>query len=257
MTVNDELQNRNTELKGVNNDLLNLLASAQIPILMVDNDLNIRRFTSMAETLLGLIPTDVGRPLGDLRTKLIMADLEGMIREVVSTLAIKELEVQDIHNHWWQLRVRPYKTMENKIDGAVVALVDIDAMKRSLDDVAQARRYSEAIVETIREPLLVLDGELRVKTANNAFYKEFQVAADETLGKFIYQLASGQWDIPQFRELLQHVLPSNTKFDGFKIDAQFSKVGRRQLILNARRIIDQDQNTQLILLAMETIKEST
>lgn len=254
MTVNDELLTKNTDIQGANNDLQNLMASAQIPVLMVDNELRIRRFTAMAENLLGLIPSDIGRPLGDLKTKLIMADLESMIRQVIELLAVKELEVQDKNGHWWQMRIRPYKTQDHRIEGAVVSLMDIDVIKRSLEEVAGARQYAEAIVETIRQPLLVLDDQLRVKTANAAFYREFEVQADAAPGKFIYELADGRWDIPQLRKLLEHVLPSNTKFEDFSIDSEFPAVGRKQLILNARRVIGQDQNTQYILLAMEVIK---
>lgn len=251
MTLNDELRNRNTELKDINNDWINLLASAQTPILMVDNELRIRRFTATAETVLGLIPSDAGRPLSDLKTKLMLTNPEGIVREVVQTLASKELEVQDTSGHWWRLSIRPYKTIENRIDGAVIAVVDIDMMKHLVEEAAEARRYAEAIVETIREPLLVLDGEFRVKTANAAFHREFQINPKETIGQFVYQLANGQWDIPQLRELLQHVLPSNQRFEDFKMDVRFDKVGPKKMVLNARRIANHDQSPEMILVAIE------
>ena len=128
-TVNDELQNRNLEIAQGNNDLSNLLSSVQMAIVMLGPDLRIRRFTPMAEKVLNLIPADVGRPLADLKITLSVDDLEDMMKEAMDSMSIREREVQDRDGHWYALRVRPYRTLENKIDGAVLILVDINDLK--------------------------------------------------------------------------------------------------------------------------------
>ena len=100
---------------------------------------------------------------------------------MIDTVSVKEREVQDKHGRWYSLRIRPYRTLENKIDGAVMMLVDVDALKR-------AHEYAESIVATVREPLLVLDADLRVQTASRSFYETFQVTPEETENRLLYEL---------------------------------------------------------------------
>jgi two-component system CheB/CheR fusion protein len=128
-TINDELQRRNAESIQATNDLQNVLSSINIPILIIESDLRVRRFTPLAAKVFNLIPTDVGRPLSDIKHNLNIPNLEQEILEVISTLNLKAQEVQDQDGHWYDLRIRPYKTSDNKIDGAVVVLVDIDSIK--------------------------------------------------------------------------------------------------------------------------------
>ena len=145
-TVNDELNNRNAELNRVNNDLVNLLGSVQMAIVMLGADLRVRRFTPTAEKLLNLIPTDVGRPLADIKLNLDdLPDLVPLLTEVLDTVSPKERDVRDKHGRWYSLRLRPYRTLDNKIDGVVVLLVDMTDRKRA-----------EAAVETQNERLHLL-----------------------------------------------------------------------------------------------------
>jgi two-component system CheB/CheR fusion protein len=133
VTLNDELRHRNQELAQLNNDLVNLLATVQIPIVLVSRDLRLRRFTPTAEKMLNLIPTDVGRPIGDIKPNLKIEDLAGPITRVIDTLTPLEKEVQDGEGRWYSLRIRPYVTLDNKIDGASLALFDVDVLKRRGD----------------------------------------------------------------------------------------------------------------------------
>ncbi|HTL87756.1 MAG TPA: chemotaxis protein CheB, partial [Leptolyngbya sp.] len=202
-TTNEELRSRNIELHQVNNDLTNLLASINIPILMLTNDLRIRRFTPMAQRLFNFIPTDAGRPFSDIRANLNVADLEALIVEVLETLSVKEFEVQTQGGHWYNLRIRPYRTTENQIDGVVLVLLDIDAIKRSATILEQARNYAEAIVETVQVPLIVLESDFRVNKANRSFYETFQVEQSETAQSLIFELGNRQWNIPGLRSRLE------------------------------------------------------
>jgi two-component system CheB/CheR fusion protein len=125
-TVNEELQARNEELSRVNSDVLNLLSSVQIAVVMVSADLRIRRFTPMAEKLLNLIPTDVGRPIGDIKPNIDIPELERLIVHTVDTVTVIERETRDRQGSTYLLRIRPYKNVENRIDGAVIALFDME-----------------------------------------------------------------------------------------------------------------------------------
>jgi PAS domain S-box-containing protein len=153
------------------------------------------------------------------------------------------------------LRVRPYLTADGTVDGAVVVLVDIDALKRSAQAIAEARDYAENTIATVREPLLVLDPELRVESANSAFYRAFRVVPDETIGRVLFDLGNRQWDIPALRSLLHELLPRNSSVENFEVEHDFPQLGRRAMLVNARRINDPARATQRILLAIEDISD--
>jgi two-component system CheB/CheR fusion protein len=167
-------------------------------------------------------------------------------------MSLKELEVQDRYGHWYSLRIRPYKTAENVIEGAVLALMDIDALKM---EVKELHLYAESIVETLRQPLIVLDGNLRVVTTNASFYETFKVSREKTDGRFIYSLGDGEWNIPALRELLERILPAQTTFEGFEVKHNFPGIGERTMLLNGRQIRTRKGGAPLILLAIEEITE--
>ena len=250
-TVNEEVQNRNLELSLVNSDMLNLLANVGVPIVMLSSDGRIRRFTPRAEKLLNLIPSDIGRPFSDLQPNITIPNLPELIAEVTDHLVLKELELQNREGQWYDLQIRPYKTQDNRIEGVVMAFLEIDAVKRSFAQAQEAHEFARAIVETARESLLVLDGDLRVKMVNHTFYQTFQLTPEQTENKLIYELGDGQWDIPELRRLLEEILPAKTSINDFAMDAEFPLVGRKQLVLNARRVAQAENRTKLILLAME------
>jgi len=149
------------------------------------------------------------------------------------------------------MRVRPYKTWDNKIDGAVITLQNIDAMKRSLD---QVRVYADTVIENARESIVILDGSLRATSANKAFYRMFAITRKEVEGRAIYELGDGQWDIPRLRELLESILPNNARVEDFEVRHDFPHLGLRAMMLNARRIEPQP-GRQLILLYIEDVTE--
>jgi two-component system CheB/CheR fusion protein len=130
-TVNEELQNRNFELSQFNNDLNNLLGSVNMPIIMVGSDLCIRRFTPIAEKILNLIPADIGRSISNINLNIDVPNLEQLISDVIETVTVKEQEIQDHNGRWYSIRIRPYRTVENEINGAVIMLVDISERKRA------------------------------------------------------------------------------------------------------------------------------
>ena len=129
-----------------------------------------------------------------------------------------------------------------------------DAKKAQFDAEA-ATRANEDIIETVREPLLVLDSDLRVLKANRSFYDSFKVTPGETIGNLIYDLGNRQWDIPGLRTLLEEILPQDNKFDDYEVEHVFSSIGHKVMLLNARRITQEEIGSQLILLAIEDVTE--
>jgi two-component system CheB/CheR fusion protein len=253
-TVNDELRRRTQEATQVSNDLQNLLNSIHIPILMLGSDLQIRQFTPAMEGIFNLISSDIGRPLSDITHKLNVPNLEQQILEVIRTLNLKAQEIQDRDGHWYHLRIRPYRTIDNKIDGAVLVLIDIDDLKRSNAQLLEARDYAATIVETIWEPLIVLNSDLRVISANCSFYDMFEVSPVQTEQYSIFDLGNGQWDIPQLRSQLEEILASDAQFQDFVVEHDFAHIGHKIMRLKARKMPKSD-NTHMILLAIEDITE--
>jgi two-component system CheB/CheR fusion protein len=119
----------------------------------------------------------------------------------------------------------------------------------------KALEFSDAIIATVREPLLVLDKELRIINANRSFYRTFQVNPEETEKRLIYDLGNRQWDIPGLRDLLENILPMKSSFEGFEVEHDFESVGRKTMLLNARKIYREMNNEEMILLAIEDITE--
>jgi PAS domain S-box-containing protein len=154
-----------------------------------------------------------------------------------------------------ELRTRLDATERRLQEASEILQVQIDERKRAEETFEKAQKYTESIVETIREPLLVLDSDLRVLSANRSFYASFKVTPNETVGNLIYNLGNRQWDIPSLRMLLEDILPKDDKFDNYEVEHVFSSIGHKIMLLNARRIIQTEIGSQMILLAIEDITE--
>jgi two-component system CheB/CheR fusion protein len=223
-TVNEQLQRRKLELDLVNNDLLNLFSSTSIPLVMVGGDLRIRRFTAPARKVMNLAPTDVGRPPGpfavsswvgwapvgwpsfldlrrivlpsvkqqtalgrplrDVKVAAVVPDLEQIIGEVIENVKTVEREVRDREGRWYVMRVHPYRTADNKIDGAVLMLVDIDEMRRDQEEL----RRQAALLEMSQDAIVVRDAQNRITFWNRGAQEMYGWSADEARGQPIDQL---------------------------------------------------------------------
>ena len=174
---------------------------------------------------------------------------------VIETLNAQEIEVQAEDGCWYSMRIRPYRTTDDKIDGAVMAVVDITERKRAEEALRDAEAYAQSIVATVRQPLVVLDGELRVVSANQAFYGTFHVKPRDTENRSLYDLGNRQWDIPKLRTLLEKIIPEKAEFHDFQVEHDFPEIGHKQLLVNARRIDQEGDRAQLILLAIEEVTD--
>ncbi|MEX2302742.1 MAG: chemotaxis protein CheB [Bryobacterales bacterium] len=199
-TVNEELQNRITELSLANNDLQNLIAASDVGMVMVSHDLHIRRITPTAQSVLNLIPADVGRPLSHIKTDLKLADLESLIAEVIDTIVPIERQIQDLRGNWYSMRIRPYRTENQKIDGAVLILVDIDTVKRG----QEAEGVWRALVDPLPDFILSSDPEGKVLFLNRTVASlAKQVAVGDNIYDFLHRR-----DHPSLTRCLRKVLSS-------------------------------------------------
>jgi two-component system CheB/CheR fusion protein len=255
VTVNNELETRNNELERVNNDMGNLLGGLATAIIMVDMGLRIRRFTAEAAQQLGLKATDKGQRIGQIKMTLPIPDLEARLRRVIDNMNTQELELQREDDHWYRVRLRPYKTADSKIDGAVLAFLDINTIKRSLMDAEESRDYAEAIVAALRYPLLILDHNLQVVSASTRFYEDFQVSPKETIGNLLYRLGNGQWGIPELRELLETTVHKGSEFDESVVEHDFEAIGHKVMSISGRLIPKGNQNPPMVLMQIEDITD--
>ena len=253
ITVNSELQAKIEQLAGMQNDMKNLLDNTNIGTVFLDEHMIIRRFTREATHIYRLVASDVGRPLNDIKSNLEGEELLTKAQSVLETLVPIEQEVRTHNGAWYLLRIQPYRTLDNIIEGVVLTFTDISKRIEAETAVQLARELAERVVDTIRAPLLVLDGDLQVVSANRAFYQYFQVTIAETVGRKIYDLGNSQWNIPALRELLEIILPRDRTVEGYVVEHDFPVIGHHKIKLNARRIVGKANEPSLILLTTEDI----
>jgi len=252
-TVNEEMVNRNNDLNRANSDLINLQTSAKLVILLLGRDLTIRRFSAQASKQFGLHLSDQGRSLASIRHHLALGDLGPIVREVITSVQEFEREVQDRDGHWFSLRIRPYVNLDNKIDGAVLVLVDTNATKVAELAVVQARDLAEAIISTARDPLLILDENMRVRKVNAAYLTTFRSTKNSVVGHRLFELDQRCWNIPKLRRMLREIMPRRNSFDNFEVERPFAKIGRRTMQLYARTLNQDPSDAARILLGFQDI----
>ena len=252
-TVNQENRHKVEELSQVTDDLQNLMAATGIATLFLDREGRIMRYTPPLAKLFNVRPADRGRPVADLTHRLEYDELEEDAARVLDRLTPLEREIRDVEDRWYLTRILPYQSREDRIGGVVVTFVDITGRKHAEEELRQERHYAESIVETLHEPLVVLEPDLRVRTANQAFYDHFKVREHETIGSLIYDLGNGQWNIPDLRTLLEDVLPDSKVFNDYEVRHEFEDIGERVMLLNARRL----DHVQFILLGIQDITDRT
>jgi two-component system CheB/CheR fusion protein len=251
-TLNEELQARNAELDAVNGDLFNILGSVEVPIVIVDGQRRIRRFTPKARPILNLRPADVGRPIGDMRPALAIEDLDHKIADVIDSVAVHEEEVRGRNGEWYRFQIRPYTTVDKKIDGAVISVIDIDVLKRALGAAEWARDSAKATVEAILTPLVVLDVQHDVVSVNQGFRDHFGVGRAQLDGHSLYALLNGALDVPALRSALARVFASGERFEHLEVERELPQLGRRVLSLSGRAV-PMPNGDPLALLAVEDI----
>ncbi len=249
-TTNTQLEDKIAELEATNNDLDNLLVSTDIATIFLDPQLRIRRFTPAATGLFSLIASDVGRPIADVTPKFtdpgLLTDAAAVLRRSVTP----NVEVRAHDGRWYMRQVLPYRTRAGHTAGVVITLSDAAA-----EALGEARTYAESIVDTVREPLLVLDANARVLSANQSFYATFQVSRADTENRSLYELGNSEWDVPRLRTLLGDILPKQKVLNDFEVMHTFESIGARTMLLNARVLHRGGERPDLILLAIEDVTQ--
>lgn len=180
-TINEEVHERNLQLHRANSDLNNILSSVEMPVIILDCDLMIRRFTPSAHSLLNVIPGDIGRPFYQVRAQIEVPDLEVRVREVLETLVAHELEQESNDGRWFSVQIRPYRTVDNRIDGVVIGFVDITDLKQIKNSLDNSEQISRKLLEISPHALAIVNQNMEVVEANSRFQANFP-AAEGRLG---------------------------------------------------------------------------
>ncbi len=210
-TVNVELENRNEDLARSNNDLTNLLASVNLPILILDSKLRVRQFTRPAERLLNLIDGDIGRPIGNINPNIALPGLEHDVLEVIETMTLKEQELRDDQGRWYSVRFRPYRTLDNRIDGAILLFIDLDDVKHveRLEQALAEERRLATVVRDANDAITVHDLDGSIRAWNPAATRIYGYTEDEALGMNVRQFVDERGQ-PQLEAMLADIRAGQT-----------------------------------------------
>ena len=249
-TVNEELQQRNLVLTQTGNDLTNLLSSVNIPLLMLTNDLKVRQFTPPMQRLLNVRTADIGRSISEIRLQLSIEDIEPILLDVMETLGTREVEVQDREGRWNLLRVRPYRTSENHIEGLVVVLVDIDQLRRSQQELIESRDFVSTVVESVPVPIVVLHKDCSILSNNSAFRELTGMPTKDLKGRSLPDLVGNLWGLNGFVTKL-NVLADAPDGETFEFEHESTTARRKILLIKGLAVLS--DGDRVILLVMEDI----
>jgi two-component system CheB/CheR fusion protein len=258
VSVNTELQNKIDELASVNDDMTNLFNSTEIAAIFLDNDLHIKRFTPRAQRLIPIIKSDAGRSLQDFATNIKYENLILDAKEVLKNLIPKIIETRSKNNKYYRIRILPYRTLSNLIDGVIIIFDDITQDKevsKKLNKLNTALNntlnFTKSIFDTISQPMLVLNSDLKIFSVNRSFCQYFKLNSENILNKYFYSIERNAWDIPKLRTKLEDVIKKDLILNKFEIDIVFPTIGRKTLNLYGLRIFQDEKGTNSLLLVIE------
>jgi len=268
-TSKEELQSLNEELTALNsqlsetiehqrataNDLRNTMNSSEIAMLFLDGNLKIRLFTPAASAMFNVIASDIGRPLADLARRIndprLLADAADVLDDRVSP----NREVEADNGAWYTRRIVPYRNQDDQAEGVVITFTDISDGKAAERAIEAARSYSDSIIDTIGQPLVVLDAELRVISASRSFYVTFLLGPEETVGRRLDQVGDGGLDSAALRDFLGRLTRGERAIEEHPIDVDLPVGGARRLLANALEIRDDSLAGRKILVTIDDVTE--
>ena len=244
--------------EDIQNYAQSIVDTVREPLLILDEALRVQSANRAFYTTFQVSPVETeGRLVYELGNgQWDIPDLRTLLEDIIPTSSVfDDFELEhtfpDIGRRVMLLNARKLQPGQHG-ELLVLAMEDVTARRRSQADLTAIETYAQNIVDTVREPLLILDKTLRVQSANRAFYQTFQVSPVETEGRLIYELGNGQWDIPDLRTLLEDIVPTSSFFDDFELEHTFPDIGRRVMLLNARKL-QEGQHGELLVLAMEDV----
>src|SRR4051794_4137819 len=252
-TSKEELQSLNEELTALNtqlsetiehqrvtaNDLRNTMNSSEIAMLFLDRNLEIRLFTPAARTMFRVIASDIGRPLADLARRINDPHLLPDAGVVLGGLLPPSREVEADSGAWYTRRIVPYRTQDDQVEGVVITFADISERKTAERAIEAARSYSDSIINTISQPLVVLDDELCVISASPSFYNTFLLKPEETVGRQLDAVDDGRFDISTLRDFLARLRHGERFIEDHRIEVDLPRRGIRSFVVNALEIRDE------------------
>jgi two-component system, chemotaxis family, CheB/CheR fusion protein len=267
-TSKEELQSLNEELTALNSqlhetveqqratasDLQNILTSTDVATLFLDADLSIRFFTPAARSLFNVIASDVGRPLADLTRRFADDDLLPDARAVLATQAPVRREVRADDGGWFMRGTLPYRSDERGIEGVVITFADISEIKAAEREIEAARTYLDSIIATIRQPLVVLDEELRVISASSSFHRVFSVEPADVIGRCL-PAAGAHLDVPALRDFLASIQAEGATINDHEVELELPGLGRRAFLMSARVLREEPSARRKILVAIDDVTE--
>jgi two-component system CheB/CheR fusion protein len=268
-TSKEELQSLNEELTALNsqlsetiehqrataNDLRNTMNSSEIAMLFLDGNLEIRLFTPAAKTMFRVIASDIGRPLADLARRINDPHLLADAGVVFGGDVPPSREVETDSGAWYTRRIVPYRTQDDQVEGVVITFADISERKKAERAIEAARSYSDSIINTISQPLIVLDEKLRVISANPSFYTTFFVEPEETVGRQLDAVDEGRLDDAGLRDFLDRLRRGERFIEDHQIDVELPRQGVRSLLMNALEIREDPLAGRRILVTIDDITE--
>jgi two-component system CheB/CheR fusion protein len=257
-TVNAELSKKNQDLMKAEDDMNNLFASSDIGSIILDNDLCIKRFTPKAKEVFNLQEQrDIGRSISDITSSLDHENVAAEAESVLDTLIRKELKLRSRNGKTFVMRIVPYRSASNVIEGVVLTFLDTTELEKSELTGRDARSFLYETASALWEPILILDEKLHVFMANRAFYRLFKTSPNEAVNRSIFDLEEGQWDIPDLRRFLEEIIPMDKEFEGYQVHHEFPGIGPKKLVLNARKIEAGEERHPMILLSFRDDTEKS
>ena len=252
-TINAELQNKVEDLSEAHDDMHNLLNSTEIATIFVDNDMRVRRFTSAATAIVNLIQTDIGRPLKHVATNLSYQAMITDLTEVLEKLTPRKAEVKTTTGNWYHMHIIPYRTTNNRIDGAILTFTDIDDQKKAQKMIEENTwQLVRAIFDMSPMPMVVLDKDAKMVIANTAFSEIMKISQDDIKGKDIVDLQGSITDQLKLKSKLEIALgkDKNFKTEDFEME---TPQGKKRFSIDGR-IIKSDADFPYRLLLEFIIK---
>ena len=251
-TMNEQMQQRNAELQARSAEVSGLLEALDMPLLLLNRDLRLRAYNSRAAADFHLTPAKIGHGLGETTLPMLQGDLRELVERAFGVGEIQELELQDQLGRWRALRIWP---IQPDGDGGTVAIafVDIHKLKADIAEERDARSYSEAVVETILDPLVVLDEAGRMLHANRAFHRTFGTSSKTLEPVMIGELGGEDWDPAVIAGFLARAAQADRPLDGPEVHMMSSRFGRRIFQLGAGTI--SWRGPRRILLALKDVTE--
>ncbi|MGI4751511.1 MAG: CheR family methyltransferase [Janthinobacterium lividum] len=247
MTINVSYQGKTEELTHLNNDMKNLLDSTEIGTIFLDNEFKILRYTPKIKSLLNVIPTDVGRSITDIVFNFELPGLKKLIHEVIETLVAKEVEIQTKKTGWFNLRIMPYRTIDNFISGVVLTFTDISSLKLAEHKLATILNYAKTTINLMQKPAMLLNEKLQITVVNPLFAAYFKLSEKELKGMDFAVLAHEYWKTNRLDKVIKNMVKEEVKL---LLDQDFPQIGRKKFTFSSIPSVDQQTGETLLVLAM-------